>query len=93
MLGMKDTQSQTTTPGLTLGQKLIASLSWYAAFMVGRLIVEALRHIGTTWTNEPGLLRLAGLGLWTLLIVVAPLVLAVLAWFGQPRSFYKKLIG
>ena len=72
-------------------KKLTISFGWIGVSVVAVAIFPNLRHIGEQWTSNAGFLRLIGLSSFCLACVVAPTLLAFLAWIGQPQIFYKKL--
>lgn len=69
-------------------KKSMITIGWLAVFVGGCLLVQALRHIGTTWINEAGFLRVIALVVLASATLI-PLALAVLVWVGVPKSFYK----
>ncbi len=75
---------------MNITKKIVITIGWIAAFMTACLLLQALRHVGTTWTNEAGFLRVIALLLLAAATLV-PLLLAILAWFDLPKSFYKHL--
>jgi len=75
---------------MSVSKKIMISLGWLTAFGIASLLVYQLRHIGTTWINELGFLRVITLLSLTLSTLI-PLVLAILVWFGKPKRLYEKL--
>ena len=72
-------------------EKFFVSLAWVAISFAATLALGRLRNIGTTWTDNPGFLRMIGLGLFILVFMLGPLILAVLVWAGKPRRLYKNM--
>lgn len=73
-------------------KKSSLSVIWIVVVVLASYGFRGLRHIGTTWMNNPGFFRMIGLTLFCLLFIALPFVLALLTWFNQPSFFYKKFI-
>jgi len=71
-------------------KKVMITTGWIALFVALWLLLQALRHIGTAWTDELGFLRVIAL-LLLAIAALTPLLLAVMVWLSLPKAFYKRL--
>lgn len=63
---------------------------WFATSAALILSVVGLRHLGTTWINNAGGLRVLVLAFLSVSSLI-PLALGLLAWFDRPKYLYMKL--
>jgi uncharacterized membrane protein len=76
---------------MDITKKFLVSSGWVIVGILAVYAFPRLRRIGMTWTSNPGFFRLIGLTLFCIVLIAAPVVLAMLAWINRPKSFYKKL--
>lgn len=71
-------------------KKLLFSVGWVVIAIAAIYGFHELRLIGTTWKNNAGFFRLIGLTLYCVVLIAAPVVMAILAWANRPKALYKK---
>lgn len=82
---------RTLTKGefMSIGKKLGISAGWLSVYALLVGLIFDVRHIGTTWTNNAGGIRVLVLALLSVSTLI-PLGLAVSAWFDRPKCLYTK---
>jgi hypothetical protein len=68
----------------TTNKFLMAGI-WLAVAVIGSFLLPVLRHVGTTWTDWPGFIRVLGLLAFLLGGIILPAILSVLSLFGLPH--------
>jgi type IV secretory pathway TrbL component len=78
---------------MSIVKKIIFCIGWIVVFIVTTNIIQALHLTTSKATGLASLARLTAYLLLLCLFMLAPLVFAVLVWFGKPKRFYKGLVG
>ncbi len=66
--------------------KSLASIGLAVVSVAATFAFRSLRHVGMSWTDNAGFLRLVGLTMFGAVFVIAPMALAALLWTGRAKK-------